>query len=130
MELYEHIKMPSPPPPEQPNPDLFSCLGRTYSDEYLYSPQDSRLWIELFIIASGIDPDLAARFQYVRNVGAQLVLDAVWGFKIQPVIDIRIGWQSPERYEEKGRYALSPYARQVVECLKELRRRFDKNMIC
>lgn len=134
MELYEHIKMPpppQPPPPEQPNPDLFSCLGRTYSDNYPYSPQDSRLWIELFIIASGIDNELAGRLQYVRTVGAWLVLDATWGFKIQPVIDHqgKIGWQSPEQYEQEGRCALSPYGRQVMECLKELRHRFDKNMI-
>ncbi|WP_425057635.1 hypothetical protein SCACP_21530 [Sporomusa carbonis] len=129
MQLYDYIK-PNPPIPPKP-PDLFAGMGYVYEDLCEMSPGDSKLWIELFAIAAGMNHDLARRLEYVRGVGAWLKLDDRFGFTIQPIIDPRgaLGWTSYEHYDQHGRHQLSVYTREIIQCLSELRKRFDNGRI-
>ena len=128
MALYDYIQ-PEPPIPPKP-PDLFAGMGYSFEDKYPYSPNDSRLWLELFMIASSINHDMAVRLEYVRNTGAWLVANQQWGFIIQPVIDPAgvTGWTSLDHYNAEGRHQLSVYSQQVVQALQILRRKFDDGL--
>ena len=126
LELYDYIKPDSPIPPKPP--DLFAGMGYSFKDRYPYSPNDSRLWVELYILASSVNHDMAVRLEYVRNTGAWLVLDDTYGFIIQPVIG-QYGWESYEHYQREGQHQLSVYSQQVVRCLGDLRRRYDQGRI-
>jgi len=129
LELYDYIQPDLPIPPKPP--DLFAGMGYSYEDLYPHSPNDSRLWIELFMIAASMNHDMAKRLEYVRNVGAWLILDQTYGFVIRPIIDPMgmNGWTSDEQYNQQGRNQLSVYGQQVVQCLGILRRRFDQGRI-
>ena len=127
MPLYDNIK---PNIPEPPKP-LFSQFGYTYSDLYPNSPQDSRLWLELFIIVDKINPDLAKRLEYIRTTGARLIMDRQWGFIIQPIIDPSgiSGWSSEFEYQQEKSQYLNFYSNEIIAGLSELRKRFDKGVI-
>lgn len=47
---------------------------------------DSNLWLELFVRADKINPDLAQRLMYLRNVGCRLHESAKFGFIIVPEV--------------------------------------------
>ncbi|WP_434132727.1 hypothetical protein KIAC18_000269 [Sporomusa sphaeroides] len=129
MALYDYIQ-PAPPIPAKP-PDLFAGMGYVYEDLYPYHPQDSNLWIELFVIASGINPDIAKRLEYIRAVGAVLVFDNQYGFKIEPMVDGKgvTGWSSIQQYMSERKNVLEPCGQYIVQALGELRRRFDQGRI-
>lgn len=126
MELYEHIK----PPPQTDKPLYTTFGGHTYADMYPHSPNDSPLWLELFMLAAKVDVNLAKQFEIIRTTGAWLLLDQQYGFRIQPIIDPKgaNGWTTMEQYNAERRY-LMPYMNNVVEALRELRRRFDAGLI-
>jgi hypothetical protein len=146
MALYDHIRVPVPPtigpPPAIPNmppppvpsaaqPSLFDAFGGVkHEDLYPYSPWDSSLWLELFIIADEVNHEFTVRLEWLRAVGANLMLDPQFGFRIMPIIDPTgtNGWNSQQHFE-KERECLDPYYNQVVEALKELRRRYDAGKI-
>jgi hypothetical protein len=146
MKLYEHIKQPPPavpyantfgPPPPVPivptvnkQLSIFEQTGYMYQDLYPFSQQDSNLWLELFIIADKVNPDMAHRLEYIRATGAWLVPDNEFGYVIKPIIDPSgtNGWSSMEQYL-KERQCLDPYIKQIIEALKELRNRFNSGLI-
>jgi len=124
MEIYDYVK-PLPPP----IPPLFgSDMGQSYRDKYYqYSPNDSRLWLELFLITDNADRTLGEKLEYIRNTGAILVLDQQYGFKIQPVIGFN-GWESIEQYNQERQYLMG-HMQTMIQSLGELRRRYDHGKI-
>lgn len=127
MELYDYIQIPkllSPIPP------LFgSDMGQYYQDKYYrYSPNDSRLWLELFIITDKLaGRELTVQLEIIRNTGAVLVLDQQHGFRINPVIGIN-GWESIEQYNQERQYLID-HMQTMIQSLGELRRRYDSGKI-
>lgn len=153
MELYDHIKRPGPPPaafgppppvpvinvpPVPPSPapvyyqqGIFESIGHTFRDLYPYYPEDSNLWLELFIIADQVaSSDFANRLEFIRHVGARLVPDQQFGFRIEPIIDLAgmKGWASREQYDQESR-VLDPYIKEVVIAIKELNIRYQSGTL-
>lgn len=85
---------------------------------YNVSPDDSDLWLELFMLADVYDPELAAILQYLRNTGTQLKPDTKWGYKLVPFVGAE-GWQSEAQYRKEAEY-LKPYRSQLIICLRKL----------
>jgi len=123
MALYDHIKPSLPPMPPLPGSDM----GVVYQDRYNYSPNDSRLWLELFLIADKADRTLAEKLEYIRTTGAVLILDQQYGFKIQPIIGVN-GWESINQYNQEREY-LVDHMQTMIQSLGELRRRYDSGKI-
>jgi len=140
MELWEHIKRQQypvlPPPPIPVTPivtkqlNMFEQSGWMYQDLYPRSPYDSNLWIELFIIADKASPEIAKRLEFVRTVGANLILDNTYGFIIKPIIDATgtNGWTTIEQYNTE-RQCLEPYYKEITAALKELRHLYNTGQI-
>ncbi len=151
MALYDHIRqpvppqygpppatpppvpynMPPPPVPQASQPALFDAFGGVvHQDLYPYSPQDSNLWLELFILADKVSHELTVRLEWLRAVGANLVFDQQFGFRIVPIIDSTgtNGWHSQQQYDAE-KACLEPFFREVIEALKELRQRYDAGKI-
>jgi hypothetical protein len=85
---------------------------------YSVSPDDSDLWLELFMLADVYDPELAAILQYLRNTGTQLKPDSKWGYKLVPFVGDE-GWSSMAEYKRESA-ALKPYRSQLIICLRKL----------
>ena len=120
MEIYDYVKPPLPPIP----PVFGSDMGKSYQDRYYqHSPNDSRLWLELFAISDKADRTLTEKLEYIRTVGTVLVLDQQYGFKIQPVVGVN-GWESIEQYTPERHY-LMQHMQTMLQSLGELRRRYD-----
>lgn len=80
---------------------------------------DSNLWLELFIRADKINPDLAQRLMYLRNVGCRLHESDKFGYAIMPIDDF---WeQSGSKYEEE-KQCLVPYREEIIRLLRGLRK--------
>ena len=98
---------------------LSKVAKQIYTDTfYNVSPADSDLWLDLFMLADVIDPDLAARLQYLRNAGTKLVADEKWGYRLVPYVGAE-GWQSEAEYRREVE-CLKPYRTQLVFVLKKL----------
>ena len=120
MEIYDYVKPPLPPIP----PLFGSDMGKSYQDRYYqYSPNDSRLWLELFAISDNHNRQVAQQLEIIRATGAWLILDQQYGFKIQPVIGVN-GWESIEQYNQERQY-LMQHMQVMIQSLGELRRRYD-----
>jgi len=90
-----------------------------YTDTFFnVSPDDSELWLDLFMLADKMDPELAAILQYLRNAGTQLVADVKWGYKLVPFVG-KEGWESVEQYQKEAEY-LKPFRNQLIIILKKL----------
>lgn len=90
-----------------------------YTDTfYPVSPDDSDLWMDLFMYADKLDPDMAAILQYLRNSGTKLVKHNKWGYRLVPHVGPE-GWESEEQYKREAEY-LKPYRAQLVMMLKKL----------
>lgn len=85
---------------------------------YPVSPEDSDLWMELFMYADKLDPDMAAILQYLRNSGTRLVKHNKWGYRLVPYVGPE-GWESEKQYKQEAEY-LKPYRAQLVMMLKKL----------
>lgn len=85
---------------------------------YNVSPGDSDLWLELFMLADRIDPELCGILQWLRNTGTILKPDTKWHYKLVPFIGDE-GWSSKEEYQKESE-ALKPYRTQLVLILKKL----------
>jgi len=92
-----------------PGTEFFDAFGGT----------DSQLWLELFVRADKINPDLSQRLMYLRNVGCRLQEDVKFGFVIVPVVG-KDGWESRAKYDEE-KQCLVPYRMEVIRLLKGLR---------
>jgi hypothetical protein len=123
MELYDYIQIP-----KQASPLIGSDLGYSYKDSYEYSPNDSWLWIELFVITDKFNRELAKQLEIIRAAGAILVLNPQYGFSIQPVIDPngQKGWKNVEQYNAERKY-LMPYSNMLIESLKQLRNFYERH---
>ena len=143
MAIYDYLNTNTPPPPPPPPPLIkppqnqrsstepyHSELGLAYQDLYP-SPQDSPLWLELFIIADQITPKLAEALEYIKTVGAILQFDQYYGFVIEPIVDPRgaNGWNSRTEYDHERESYLIPYTQQLIQTLGELRQRYDSKRI-
>ncbi len=128
---YQPVAPPPPPVPQAAQPALFDKFGGVvHQDLYPYSPQDSSLWLELFIMADKVSHELTVRLEWLRAVGANLVFDQQYGFRIVPIIDPAgmNGWHSQQQYDAE-KICLEPFFKEVIEALKELRRRYDAGKI-
>ena len=85
---------------------------------YNMSPGDSDLWLELFMYADRIDPELCGILQWLRNTGTMLKPDAKWNYKLVPYVGDE-GWSSREEYQQES-VALKPYRNQLIMILKKL----------
>ena len=91
-----------------------------YADTFhAVSPEDSELWMDLFLLADLMDPEFAAILQYLRNTGTKLVKDEKWGYRLVPHIGVD-GWQTVEEYKRESKYLL-PYKNQLAIILKKLK---------
>lgn len=121
MEIYDYVqKQPTSPPL------IGSDLGYSYKDSYEFSPNDSWLWIELFIITDKHNRELAKQLEIIRATGAILIINPQYGFVIQPVIDSngQKGWKNVEQYNAERKY-LMPYSNMLIESLKQLRNFYE-----
>lgn len=120
MDLSDYIK-----PAPADNTPRYTDLGHSYQDRYQYAhtTQDSGLWLELFWLAHDVDRYLAEKLEYIRAVGAYLVLDQQWGFAIKPIVG-PAGWDSLIHYNTERQW-LVPHTQTMIRALAELRRRYD-----
>lgn len=96
--------------------------GYVMEDRYKdHSPGDSRLWLELFILAERRSRDLCDKLQYLRAVGCVLERNYRFGFVIRPVIGEN-GWGSIDDYNNEKK-CLTEHTDAVVAILGELTRR-------
>lgn len=90
-----------------------------YKDTFsAVSPNDSDLWLDLFLYADRVDPEFAGILQWLRNTGTMLKPDAKWKYKLVPYIGDD-GWSSKEEYQKES-VALKPYRTQLIMILKKL----------
>ena len=82
------------------------------------SPDDSDLWLDLFMYADRIDPELSGILQWLRNTGTMLKPDAKWHYKLVPYVGDE-GWSNKEEYQKES-VALKPYRSQLILILKKL----------
>ena len=98
---------------------LSKVAKQIYTDTfYVVSPADSDLWLDLFMMADIVDPDLAARLQYLRNAGTKLEADAKWGYRLVPYVGDE-GWRTVAEYQREAE-CLKPYRAQLVMILRKL----------
>lgn len=91
-----------------------------YADTFhAVSPEDSELWMDLFLLADLMDPEFAAILQYLRNTGTKLVKDEKWGYRLVPHIGVD-GWQTVDEYKRESKYLL-PFKNQLAMILKKLK---------
>ena len=91
-----------------------------YADTFhIVSPEDSELWMDLFLLADMMDPEFATILQYLRNAGTKLVKDERWGYRLAPHVGVD-GWASADEYRRESRYLL-PYKKQLAFILKKLK---------
>lgn len=90
--------------------------------EYIdtYKLPDSNLWLELFVAADKINPDLAHRLMYLRNTGCKLQENEKFGYVIVPVISKK-AWASRELYDQE-KQCLIPYREEIIGLLRGLAR--------
>jgi len=85
---------------------------------YNVSPADSDLWLELFMLADVVDPELAGILQWLRNTGTMLKPDEKFKYKLVPFVGDE-GWSSMAEYKRESA-ALKPYRSQLIICLRKL----------
>ena len=78
---------------------------------------DSRLWNMIFC-DDGIPSEIKARLRYIYTVGARLVPDSHFGYRIQPIIGTN-GWESQEQYDQE-KVCLIECQATVTHILKKL----------
>lgn len=112
------------PEPKQKPPQELKIPGTEYRDDYrTIHPEDSKLWLELYILADiAKGEELCAMLAFVRNTGAILIKNDLYGYIIQPVIGPN-GWESREHYE-KERVCMSRFKEDIIDILKKLRGMF------
>lgn len=94
-------------------------LGPLYTDRYFnFSPMDSRLWLQLFVMAEQHSRRLYEILEWMRAVGTVLVRDQQYGYRIMPVIGDR-GWRSMQEYITE-RQALNEFGPTLLDMLKRL----------
>lgn len=99
--------------------------GYEMQDNYgVISPQDSRLWLELFIAASKKNRELCEVLQYIRNTGAKLVRNPKYGYIIKPVIGV-YGWSSEQEYKRE-RKPLEKHRELLLKLLADLAKEANK----
>jgi len=80
---------------------------------------DSDLWLQLFVQADKINPDLAQRLMYLRNVGCRLSESDRFNFMIVPIEDY---WdQAGVSYNEE-KQCLFKYREDLIRLLRGLRK--------
>ena len=91
--------------------------GTEFSDHL--GGYDSYLWLELFIQADKISPDLAQRLQYLRNVGCRLSQSDKFGYMIIPIEDY---WEQAGVVYAEEKKCLNEYRDDVIKLLRGLRK--------
>lgn len=136
--LTDKFKDPPPVKPDKPNqyttllqkiqdramkvacethPAAACIFGEVLTDPYINDhPQDSDLWIKLFLQCT--DYDLYARLFFMRGGGTILVKDKYWGYKMRPVIGLD-GWDSRNQYLIESA-CLNDYKDTVITMLRNL----------
>lgn len=146
MELYDYIMQPETVNrQERPQFNHTHPLGHYYQDRYPFPTPDTNLWLALFWIIDPIDRRLAEILEYLRAVGAYLVPDQQYGYRIQPIVGPK-GWsphcgkvdpsknQEPCDYcqnkcYERERQYMMPHINTILQALGDLRRRYDAGKI-
>lgn len=97
---------------------LNKITGTVFRDDYIYSPDDSNLWLNLFVEADKIDPNLSSVLMYIRNTGAKLIPNREYGYIIRPVIGSH-GFHSQAEYDKEKKY-LNKHRDKVVKLLRKI----------
>ncbi len=80
-----------------------------------YSPDDTKIWMEIFTIVHD-NRELYSRLFFIRGGGTRLIRNQQWGFILQPIISPD-GWESIEQYNHE-KQCLNDYKDDVVQLLK------------
>lgn len=88
--------------------------GKEYRDEI--GGKNSDLWLEIFVEADKISPDLEAVLMYMRNAGCDLELNETMGYKI---IEMPGYWQAGEYDREKQ--CLGKYRNEIIGLFRRMR---------
>ena len=100
------------------NPEVWPVTE--YSDDFnVYHPEDHHQWMWLFFHAPFYSADLADVLCFLRAGGTILVHDAVYGYRLEPVIGGH-GWPDQNAYDDV-KAPLNDYLNEVLELLKGLR---------
>lgn len=100
------------------NPERWPVIE--YTDDFReYHPADHYQWMWLFFHAPFYSADLADVLCFLRGNGSILVLDPVYGYRIQPIIGGH-GWKDQQSYDAV-KAPLTDYMNEVCTLLKELR---------
>lgn len=102
--------------------------GYVMEDGYReYSPRDSRLWLELFILAEKRSRDLCDKLQWLREVGCVLEYNYRFGLAIRPVIG-KDGWGDLDEYNET-KQCLNVHKDELIAILRELANRRSERRV-
>lgn len=103
-------------------PVLAEMTNSIYSDLGAeLSPGDSHLWLQLFIDADEVHPELTAMLMYIRGTGAVLVPSMKFGYVIKPILGEN-AWATIDQYNLE-KQCLSPFREELLKLLKNLNKR-------
>lgn len=95
-----------------------------YHDDYEKKhPEDSNLWVWLFLHAAFINSELADVLCFLRGRGCVLIPDDRFGYVIRPVIG-KDGFNSQEEYNQI-KEPLADYGEPLVKLLKKMKALVD-----
>lgn len=95
-----------------------------YHDDYEKKhPEDSNLWVWLFLHAAFINSELADVLCFLRGRGCVLIPDDRFGYVIRPVIG-KDGFKSYEEYNQI-KEPLADYGEPLVKLLKKMKALVD-----
>jgi hypothetical protein len=105
---------------------LTASDGKVYEDPRPDMPEDSFLWLQLFVMASEIRPELCQNLIYMRSPGSRIVKNKYSGYVIRPAIDGKgsHGWLSEAQYKEYAEKWLGLHREELKELLARLENLF------
>ena len=96
------------------DPPIFP--GTEFHDEL--GGYDSGLWLQLFVEADKISPDLSQRLMYLRNTGCRLSKSDKFNYIIQPIEDY---WDQAGVNYNTEKQCLNKYRAEIVNLLRGLK---------
>lgn len=98
------------------NPDT----GKEYEDPRPDMPEDSFLWLQMFVDADRISPEFYQHLLYMRSAGTRIVTGKSGGFVIRPEIGGKGTWLNEAQYKEYAARWLAPHRNEIIKILANL----------
>jgi len=99
-------------------PNWIIACDKVYTDDRLDMPDDAIFWLQLYVSADALNPDLYKNLRIMRNHGTQIVAGKN-GYVIRPVI--REGaWRSQGEYNRHRDKLIAPHRDTITRMLKNL----------